>query len=295
MGKVETLDDLYKNQWLPEGLRSGIGRYNVLRLEPILNRNPKPPAYRRRDYYKISLLTGACVMHYGDKTVEVKKQALTFTNPLVPYGWERMESTPGGFTCIFDQKFFQPFGDLSRYPVFQPGTLPVFELSEEQLPKVAFLYERMLEEIDSDYIYKYDLLRALVLELIHFALKMSPDSRLGNQSINAANRISARFLELLERQFPIDDIKQVFTLRTAADYADKLNVHVNYLNRAVKSVSGKTTTQLITERLLQEARVLLKNTTWNISEVAYALGFTEISHFNNFFKKHLQISPLNFR
>lgn len=295
MSKAETLDELYKNHWLPEGLRSDIGHFNVLRLEPIISNNPTPPPYRRRDYYKITLLTGNCILHYADKSIEIKKQALIFYNPLVPYGWEKKGNKLGGYTCIFDQKHFQQFGELNRYAVFQLNSIPVFELSNEQLKKVVPLYEQMLEEIDSDYIYKYDLLRAFVFELLHFALKMYPDHNLGTQSINASKRVSTQFLELLERQFPIDDIKQNLTLRSANEYANRLNVHVNYLNRAVKSITGQTTTQLITQRVLQEAKLLLKNTSWNISEVAYALGFSELSHFNNFFKKHLQSSPLKFR
>ncbi|MBS1573864.1 MAG: AraC family transcriptional regulator, partial [Bacteroidetes bacterium] len=39
----------------------------------------------------------------------------------------------------------------------------------------------------------------------------------------------------------------------------------------------------------------LKHSAWPVSEIAYSLGFNEITHFNNFFKKHLQISPLRFR
>lgn len=294
MSKPESLDDLYKNQWVPEGLRSGIGHFNVLRLEPIITNNPTPPPYRRRDYYKISLLIGNCAMQYGDKTVTIEKQALVFTNPLVPYGWQQTEHTPGGFACIFDQKFFQPFGELSRYDVFQSSGIPVFELSTE-ISNAVLIYERMLKEIDSDYLYKYDLLRALVLELIHLALKLYPDNRLDARIINASKRISTLFLELLERQFPIDDVRQNLILRSASDYANHLNVHVNYLNRAVKETTGKTTTQIIAERVLQEAKLLLKNTFWSVSEIAYALGFTEIAHFNNFFKKHLLLSPLTFR
>lgn len=295
MHKVETLDELYKNPWLPEGLRSGLGQFNVLRLGPIISSNPKPPPYRRRDYYKISLLTGNCVMHYADKKIEVIKQALVFTNPLVPYGWEGKEGSPGGFTCFFDQRFFQLFGELNRFAVFQPKGIPVFELPDGQFTKAAFLFERMLEEIGSDYIYKYDVLRGLVFELLHFALKMLPENRLSGQSSNASKRISMLFLELLERQFPIGDGKQVLVLRSAADYATLLNVHVNYLNRTVKETTGKTTTQLIAARVIQEAKMLLKNTTWNVSEIAYVLGFTEIAHFNNFFKKHLKLSPQHYR
>jgi AraC-like DNA-binding protein len=70
---------------------------------------------------------------------------------------------------------------------------------------------------------------------------------------------------------------------------------VNHLNRALKETMQKTTTQIISERILQESKVLLKHSAWSVSEIAYALGFTEVPHFNNFFKKHLQTSPLKFR
>ena len=148
----------------------------------------------------------------------------------------------------------------------------------------------MFAEINSDYVHKYDVLRTLVFELVHFALKMLPSAKFEKHSVHASQRIATLFLELLERQFPID-----VHFRSASDFAKQLNVHVNPLNRAVKDITEKTTSQLIAERVLQEAKILLKHSSWNVSEIAYALGFTEVTHFNNFFKKHMELSPLKFR
>jgi AraC family transcriptional regulator, transcriptional activator of pobA len=39
----------------------------------------------------------------------------------------------------------------------------------------------------------------------------------------------------------------------------------------------------------------LKQTPWNVSEIAYTLGFDEVAHFSNFFKKHTSLSPLKYR
>ncbi|WP_426444687.1 helix-turn-helix domain-containing protein, partial [Salmonella enterica] len=47
--------------------------------------------------------------------------------------------------------------------------------------------------------------------------------------------------------------------------------------------------------LLNEAKLLLRQTTWSVSEIAYALGFSEVTYFNNFFKKHLHTNPVKFR
>jgi AraC-like DNA-binding protein len=112
---------------------------------------------------------------------------------------------------------------------------------------------------------------------------------------NAAARVTALFIELLERQFPVESPRQKLKLRAAKDYADRLAVHVNHLNKALKENTGKTTTELISNRLMQEAKILLKETDWNISEIAYSLGFEEIAHFSNFFKKNASVTPLGFR
>jgi AraC-like DNA-binding protein len=47
----------------------------------------------------------------------------------------------------------------------------------------------------------------------------------------------------------------------------------------LKTVTGKTTSQLIQERVLQESQTLLKHTDWNIAEIGYAVGFDDPSHF----------------
>jgi AraC-like DNA-binding protein len=298
MAKVETIEQFYKRKfdWVPDNLRREIGHFNVFRLDPYVGANAKPVPYSRRDFFKITITLGSGKVYFADKVYEVKKQALTFSNPQIPYKWEHLDKITGGVFCIFDQHFFHEFGNLNQYAVYQPEGNRVFELSDDQLAKVSPVFQRMFDELTSDYIHKYDVLRGLVLELIHFALKTQPSSDLSDkQSLNASQRISTLFLELLERQFPIDENHQQINLRSASDFAQQLNIHVNHLNRSIKETTDKTTSQLIAERILQEAKILLKHSPWNVSEIAYALGFTETTHFNNFFKKHVQLSPLKFR
>ncbi|RYU97531.1 helix-turn-helix domain-containing protein [Emticicia agri] len=297
MGNIETLEELYKRKfdWLPDNLRNEIGHFNIFRLEPFTGEKAKPIPYKRRDYYKIMLVIGNSKVHYADKIFEVKKQALSFSNPQIPYKWEHLDNIREGVYCIFNQHFFNQFGNLSQYEVFQPNGNHIFELTDEQVNKLTTIYERMFEEINSDYIHKYDALRNLVFELLHFATKMQPSSTFDKHPINASQRISTLFLELLERQFPIEEAHSKVNFRSASDFASQLNVHVNHLNRSVKEATDKTTSQIIAERVLQEAKILLKHSKWNISEISYALGFTEVTHFNNFFKKHLQQSPSQFR
>ena len=297
MDKIETIEEFYKRKfdWMPDNIKNEIGHFNVFRLEPFVGEKAQPVPYKRRDFYKIMLVKGNSQVHYADKVVEVKKQALSFSNPQIPYEWEHLDNIRSGFFCIFNQHFFHQYGNLNQYSVFQSNGTHIFELSDEQVEKLAPIYERMFEEINSGYQHKYDVLRNLVFELLHFAMKLQPTTNFDKQQINASKRISVMFLELLERQFPIDDLHQRFSLRSASDFAKQLNIHVNHLNRAIKETTQKTTSQVIAERILQESKILLKHSTWSVSEIAYALGFTETTHFNNFFKKHVQTSPLKFR
>ncbi|GMQ23363.1 response regulator transcription factor [Algoriphagus sp. oki45] len=297
MDSSESLREFYERKfnWIPENIASEIGHFNIFRLEPYLEGKMKAVPYRRRDFYKIMLVKGPGTVHYADRINEVKKQALSFSNPLVPYKWDNLAPDTQGIYCIFNPYFFLNFGQIQQYEVFQPSGNHIFELRNEEVQEVERIFEKMEAEFSSEYKYKYDAIRALILELIHFGMKLQPAEIQKTQHGNASLRIASIFLELLERQFPIDETHQTIGLRSPSDFADQLNVHVNHLNRAVKEMTGKTTSQLIADRVLQEAKILLKQSNWNVSEIAYGLGFNEVTHFNNFFKKHVNLSPTHFR
>jgi AraC family transcriptional activator of pobA len=297
MNKIETIEEFYKRKfgWMPDNIKNEIGHFNVFILEPFVGDKAQPVPYKRRDYYKVMLVIGNSKVHYADKVVEVKKQALSFSSPQIPYKWEHLDNIRSGSFCVFNQHFFHQYGNLNQYSVFQPSGTHIFELSDELVEKIAAIYKRMFEEINSEYVHKYDVLRNLVFELLHLAMKMEPNASIEHQQVNASQRIATLFLELIERQFPIDESHQRINIRSASGFAEQLNIHVNHLNRAVKETTQKTTSQIIAERILQESKILLKHSKWNVSEIAYALGFTEVTHFNNFFKKHVQLSPLKFR
>ena len=293
-----TIEEFYheKLDWMPANLKKEMGHFNVFRMSDFIGKPQGPMPYRRIDFFKLSLMTGSNRLSYADKVVDLTGPSLVFSNPLIPYKWEPLsDEPPGGYFCIFTETFFNQFGHIREYPLFQPGSTPVFVLSDEQAAAIINLYERMLREIKSDYAYKYDVLRTLVFELVHLALKMQPAETSFYANSNANIRISSLFMELLERQFPIESPAQQIALRSPSQYATQLSVHVNHLNRALREVSGKTTSKLISERLTQEAKSLLRHTRWNVGEVAWCLGFEERSHFINFFKKNTRLSPGAFR
>ncbi|WP_276371684.1 AraC family transcriptional regulator [Chryseolinea sp. H1M3-3] len=296
-----SLEEFYRQtaNLIPENINKEIGHFNVFRIDELMAklREKKEMPYNRRAYYKISLIIGRNRAEYADKVIDIDKKALLFATPRIPYNYIPQDENQTGHFCIFTDDFLMQSKSgvvLDELPIFRPGGYPVFKLSNDDAKEVSRIFLKIHKELSSSYIYKYDLIRNYVLELIHFGQKLQPASTLYSTH-NASARVTSLFIELLERQFPIESPQQRLTLRTAKDFSERLAIHVNHLNKVLKENTGKTTTELIAARTLQEAKILLKQTNWNISEIAYSLGFEEVAHFSNFFKKQTKLAPLAFR
>jgi len=253
--------------------------------------------YSRKGFYKICLTTGRSIIHYADRSFEEEGTILFFGNPHIPYSWETLSSTYVGYTVLFSEEFLKLSDrseNLQNSPLFKIGGTPILKINEGQRQFLNTIFQRMIDEQKIDYAYKGDLMRNYINLIIHEALKLQPSEHY-DQHKNAASRLTSVFLELLERQFPIESADNLLQLKTAQDYAKNLNVHVNYLNRAVKEVTGKPTTTHITERIVSEAKALLQHTDWNIADIAYALGFEYPTYFNNFFKRLTGTNPKSLR
>jgi AraC family transcriptional activator of pobA len=267
--------------------------FNVFQIE---SDGTATRTYSRKDFYKICLTTGKSIIHYADKSFEAEGTVLFFGNPHIPYSWETISTSYVGYTCLFSEEFLKSdrSESLQHSPLFKIDGTPILKITEQQRTFLNTLFQKMMEEQQTDYAHKDDLIRNYINLIIHEALKMQPSKDYTSNN-NAQSRITSVFLELLERQFPIETNEKPLELKTAQDYSTVLSLHVNYLNRAVKSTTGKSTTTHISERITREAKALLQHTNWNIAEIAYALGFEYPTYFNNFFKKNTGTNPKSFR
>ena len=287
------------NQFLNDNINKDVGHFNVFDISEISKTCSSKTGipYNRRTYYKISLIKGKNKVEYADKTVDIEDCAVLFASPKIPYNYTHLDTEQSGHFCVFT-KDFSPSSktgfEIDNLPVFSPNSDFVYQISTEQFQKFEAVFLKMHEEIQSDYVYKYDLLRTYLMELIHFGQKLTPIRAVENTK-TASTRTTSLFIELLERQFPIENTSHLLQLKTPADFAGILGVHVNHLNRVLKDTTGKTTGEIIGSRVFQEAKLLLIQTQWNISEIAFTLGFEEVAHFSNFFKKHSKQSPQHFR
>lgn len=253
--------------------------------------------YSRKDFYKICLTTGKSNIHYADRSFEAEGTVLFFGNPHIPYSWETLSTDYVGYTCLFSEEFLnvsERADILQQSPFFKIGGTPILKITDQQRMFLNSLFQKMIEEQHSEYAFKDDLIRNYINLILHEAMKLQP-SEVYDQNKNAASRITSVFFELLERQFPIESPDKPLRLKTAQDYAQSLSLHVNYLSRAVKEVTGKPTTLHIADRIISEAKALLQHTDWNIADIAYALGFEYPSYFNNYFKRLTGTNPMALR
>lgn len=263
------------------------------------NRVPKSPptAFGRRHYFMIILSIGESKIHYDDHILHLNGVYLLLANSQIPFATEIVSENQTGYSCVFTESFIQPIArldSLQQSPLFKLDATPAFKLDEQQQAKITDLFETMLKHEATDYMYKDDLMRNYIQLIVHEALHMRPAEHY-MQYNNASLRITTQFMEILEGQFPIENLHEPLQLKTAQEYADRLYIHVNSLNRAIKEVTGKPTTTHIAERITAEAKSLLQYTDWSIADIAYALGFEYPNYFSNFLKRTTGNTPKYYR
>lgn len=129
-------------------------------------------------------------------------------------------------------------------------------------------------------------LKVYLLELFYTVLNELNDPE---ENINITNQknLIYKFEKLVEENHATEHYPKY--------YADKLAITANYLNFICKNVSGKTAGEIIRNRIILEAKRLLINSEFSISQISFQLGFEDNSYFTKFFKTNAYISPSEFR
>lgn len=107
------------------------------------------------------------------------------------------------------------------------------------------------------------------------------------QSVETGNQLVRNFKELIDLHYQ--------QYHKVSDYAKMLAVTGDYLNKSVKTLTGKSAKEFILDRILIEAKRVLLFTELSNKELSYTLGFEEPAHFSNFFKRYSGVSPMDFR
>ncbi|GAA4918788.1 AraC family transcriptional regulator [Mucilaginibacter defluvii] len=252
----------------------------------------------RRKFYKIFHMTaGTGVLIIGLHRYEMGPNEIAFLHPDEIMAWQTTSEETGGHFCLIHPAYFEHDADhvlhlLRQYPYFKPANC-VVRLNEAQSANINGNFEVMLNEDRGDNV---DKKQAILLQLQMMLLEAQRAGRTRpEKTVSEGYGYIYRFLSLLESAFKVQQRDSIVKLKTAAEFADQLHVHPNYLNSLVKSHTGKTLREHIQDRLLYEAKSLLVQTDWDISEISDGLGFSGQAAFTSFFRKKANLSPSVFR
>ncbi|MBQ7156884.1 MAG: AraC family transcriptional regulator [Bacteroidaceae bacterium] len=112
-------------------------------------------------------------------------------------------------------------------------------------------------------------------------------SDLPQQTFSSAENLFQRFIKLLN--------KQNHKYMSVNEYAEELNVTPKYFSSVCKRVSGKTASEIIDEEVIKSAKIMMRDNSVSIKQIADTLNFTNQSHFGTFFRRHVGMSPQQFR
>jgi AraC-like DNA-binding protein len=295
---TESLLEYYKRTGQnipPEILQGGKGHFNVRETSGPVRRTP----FNRRDYFKICLSNmprAGGVLRYNDQEIPLDQPCLMFTNPAVPTSLEVNASPANRVHCLFNAAFIEgliPPDVQYACALFNPSVHPVIRLTKKESERISLYFAEMQTVLATDYPFRWDVIRNLLQLLIHEGIRLQQKQLA--QTVVMRDRLVNDFFALMNQQFPVDSPESPLKLLTPAHFAGQLHVHVNHLNSVVKKHTGKTTRTIIHERVIAEAKTLLRNTNWNISEIAYSLGFEYPSHFNKYFRQFTAETPMEFR
>jgi AraC family transcriptional activator of pobA len=284
------------NREIPADLLASQGRashFNVLQRKNCMSTIP----FSRRDYYKISVAGGNAVLVTDKGEVPIDRPAIFFNDPEIEFGWKNLSGQQDGYVCLFNDLYLNAElkKELRKLKQRFRGSIYSFLFLEpEQYEQFKNLFRLMESEFADNSEYKHEIIRGILKLIIYNTLKIQA-AKFPHQKAQKSERLVNAFMDLLNNQFPIDSPKNSIQLKTPNDFALKLHTHVNHLNHCLKETTGKSTSELIADKLVNEAIDLLQNSDWNITEIGNSLGFSYPQYFNLFFKKHTGKSPRLFR
>ncbi|GAA0542830.1 helix-turn-helix domain-containing protein [Chitinophaga japonensis] len=294
----DSLFELYKTLGLPVDMFDLKEGFTIFNLKEVGFTLPyESSSYRPNFFSFLFVKDGQGKYAIDEHTFEVAPHSIYFTNPsnYRTFSWQRIEDV---LLITFDEAFLKKYIGEDVYTDFP------FLLTEVIRPRVVpddFFRDigninlQIRKEYKGNAASRYKIIGHLLAVLLfkikeHIWMDYNPIYE-GNRS----SQIVILFKRMLEQHYRDLAAGKAAVVFRVQDYADAQHLHPNYLSSVIKSKTGKPIAVWIAEKTLAEARSLLQNSSIPVKEITYRLGFTETSHFSNFFKKHMGVSPNKYR
>lgn len=245
----------------------------------------------KHDFYLVVLFTQGSGVHEVDfQSYPIEPGSLFVMRPGQMHHWELSDDIDG-FVFFHTGTFYEvlyPGKRIDDYPIFYSNqSAPFVQLTLDELADFERRFERIYNEYIGNEPMKYRKLGHevdLVYIDVHRKLWAKEQLEVVSQSVDHVRL--KQLEELIEAQYK--------NWKKPAEYAQALSISVNHLNRLVHEAFEKSTSQLIHERILLEAKRLLILERTNVQDVAYELGFEDASYFARFFKRKVGETPSAF-
>ncbi len=251
--------------------------------------NYKPPF--KKDFYFIALVTnaGKTKITYDNTNVTRLNSFLVFQSPGLLYSFYR-DNRANGYLIYFKPQifsFFKPSLD-NEFPFFNILHTNFFKLNQTKFKDFSPHFEEVFSSYDNSHDNQHTIASIKLLALLYHLKEFTRAFNQWEQGFTTPQQILfQKFVQLINNYY--------LEKRTVEEYADLLFVTPNYLSQAVKLASNKNALSFINERIMAESKSLIQYTDFDIAEIAYKLNFSDPANFGKFFKKHADITPLEFR
>lgn len=250
--------------------------------------NPVKP--HRHDFYEVFLFQRGGGIHMIDfNELKIEKEQIHFLSPGQVHFMDR-DPKSYGLVIKFTPYFFSSRTNdqhvSTKIPFLHTRIAnPIIEPNTEEFKSLLDLAESIKQEFEQKNEGYVDMIKTY-LNLILLKCQRLYSHRIPHQ-LSENNLTTDKFNTLLEDQF-LNESRVSF-------YADQLHISSDKLNQVLKLMLGKSTSEVIADRMLLEAKRLLLHSEKSIKEVAYYLNFQDNAYFNRWFKKLENCSPGEFR
>jgi AraC-like DNA-binding protein len=233
---------------------------------------------------------------YGRTRFDHEKGSMVFWKPRQVIEVNNLELEEGGYILLFHEDFLLGSAlqrEIQKYAFFDYEADEALHLA----PKEEKTISRLFESIESEYGNNQDeFSKDIILVNIDSLLKYA-ERFYKRQFINRKELIGktvTAFNKLLDNYIREDKFLKE-GLPSVAYMASALNMSPRYLSNALKIETGKTAQELIHIALITVAKNRLRESGENVSEIAYSLGFENMSYFSKLFKKEVGKTPKDFK
>lgn len=262
--------------------------FYINKLKPHVAAHAFTNLPHKHDFYLVMLVTRGSGSHEIDfEKYKVGPGSVFIMKPGQMHFW-KLSQDIDGIVFFHSAAFFEAgfsISALRQFPFYNSSqALPALKIPTKSTPELQSLMLELLAEQKQQKQFKTQRLQALInLVYIFISRHYKTGTTIKNQTYLDQ---ALAFENLIELHFK--------TVKSAGEFASKLNISEKHLNRITRTCFNKTSTQLIAERLVLEAKRMLIHTHLNVTEIADVLGYADTSYFVRFFKKNAGKTPLAF-